>query len=330
MNQDTQDNTKIGILINNLGSPDSFQPKSVRRYLKEFLSDPRIIETPKILWWPILNLIILNTRPKKSAAAYESIWTKAGSPLITISQDLVVKLGQKNWSRHVEFALAMRYGNPSIKSALQELQNKGCTKILVLPLYPQYSATTTASTFDKLTSELRQVRALPELRFINQYYNESVYIEAICQSIRQHWQQYGKADKLILSFHGIPQEYVDRGDPYQQQCLATGAAIAEQLELQDKQWMTTFQSRLGPKKWLQPYTNVTLKKLAKKRVESVQLVCPGFSIDCLETLEENDEENKDIFLQAGGKHFETISCLNDSDLHIAMLQSIIEKHIHNW
>lgn len=326
----TKQDEKIGVLITNLGSPDSFNPKSVRKYLKEFLSDSRIIELPKILWWPILNLIILNTRPKKSAQAYESVWTEEGSPLISISKKLVAKLNTQSWSRDIHLSLGMRYGNPSLKSALTQLADSGITKVLVLPLYPQYSATTTASTFDKITSDLRSVRCIPELRFINQYFDEAVYIDALVTSIQQHWQHHGQAEKLVLSFHGIPQEYVDKGDPYQQQCLATAAQIVAALGLNKNQYIITFQSRLGPKKWLQPYTNASLKKLAKKGTKSVQLVCPGFSIDCLETLEENDEENKEIFLQAGGQQFETIRCLNDSDLHVNMLQHIIEKHIHNW
>jgi protoporphyrin/coproporphyrin ferrochelatase len=318
-----------GLLLVNLGTPDAPDRASVRRYLKEFLWDPRVVEGPRAIWWLVLNLIILNTRPARSAAAYRKIWTERGSPLLSISQEqqqaLQAQLGDK-----VHVALAMRYGKPSIESGLAALREKGVRRILVLPLYPQYSATTTASIFDEVTDQVRRWRWLPELRFINHYHDEPAYIAALADSVR-HWRaQHGDADKLLMSFHGIPEEYFHKGDPYYCECQKTGRLLAEALGLNDRQWQLSFQSRLGPRQWLQPYTDKTLEKFASEGVKSVQVICPGFSADCLETLEEVAMENREIFLGAGGERYQYIPCLNAQANHIDMLAQLTRRHLCGW
>ena len=325
--------SQIGVLLVNLGTPDAPDPVSVRRYLKEFLWDPRVIEVPRPLWWLVLNGIILNTRPRRSAKAYQKIWTPDGSPLLTISlrqRDALVSALARNFGSDMPVALGMRYGNPSIRSALGKLRDLHVQRILVLPLYPQYSATTTASTFDAVTNELRSWRWLPEMRFINHYHDEPNYISALAGSVRRHRDEAGNADKLLVSFHGIPEEYFHKGDPYFCECQKTGRLLAEALGLTADQWQLSFQSRLGPKQWLQPYTDQTLEALANSGVKSVQVICPGFSADCLETLEEVAMENRDIFLAAGGERYEFIPCLNDTAEHIAMLSKLVKRHTQGW
>lgn len=323
----------LGVLVTNLGTPDSQAVRDVRRYLKEFLWDPRVVEVPRPLWWLVLNLVILNTRPRRSAAAYAKVWTAEGSPLLAISRRQAQALQSqldKQLAAPVKVALAMRYGNPSIAAGLEELRTAGARRILVLPLYPQYSASTTASTFDAVTAELRAWRWLPELRFVNHYHDEPAYIDALAQSVEEYWSANGEPDKLVMSFHGIPKAYFIAGDPYFCECHKTARLLAERLRLPEERWQLTFQSRLGPKEWLQPYTDHTLQALAKDGVKNVQVICPGFSADCLETLEEIAMENREVFLAAGGENYAYIPCLNDQRAHIAMLSGLVAKHVRGW
>ena len=321
-----------GILLVNLGTPDAPTTKDVRRYLKEFLNDPRVVEVPRLIWFLILNLVILRIRPRRSAAAYREVWSDDGSPLLTISRSQATKLQQRLNSENSSMvvALGMRYGNPSISTALEELRQHNARRILVLPLYPQYSATTTASVFDAVTDEIQKWRWIPELRFINNYPDHPGYIAALAESVRKHQLKEGKPDKLLLSFHGIPQEYVDKGDPYSDECRLTSRLLADELGLDDSDWIQTFQSRVGNKPWLQPYTDETMKTIAAKGVSKLQVICPGFSVDCLETIEEINMENREYFLDNGGSEYSYIPALNDSDAHIEMMLSIIHQHTAGW
>jgi len=318
-----------GLLLVNLGTPDSPAPADVRRYLAEFLWDPRVVETPRWLWWPLLHGIILNTRPRRSAEAYRRIWTEAGSPLLLHTKRQAEAL-QARLGEQVKVVPAMRYGNPSIAAGLLELREAGCERILVFPLYPQYSATTTASTFDAVTEELRRWRRVPELRFIGQYHSEAGYIAALAASIREYQQENGTPEKLILSFHGIPQRYAEAGDPYPRQCEHTARLLAEALGLEEDRWQLTYQSRMGREPWLQPYTSATLEALAREDVRQVQVLCPGFAADCLETLEEIAMENRDIFLAHGGERYGYIPCLNDRPDHVEALAAIARSHLGGW
>jgi ferrochelatase len=324
--------SQMGVLLVNLGTPEAPDRASVRRYLKEFLWDPRVVEVPRPIWWFVLNGLILNTRPRRSAKAYQKIWTAEGSPLLLISQRqrtaLAARLEQR-FGCKIPVALGMRYGQPSIPSALAGLQDVGVRRLLVLPLYPQYSATT-ASIFDAVTAELRQWRWLPEVRFVNHYHDEPAYIGALAESVRRHRAEFGDAERLLMSFHGIPEEYFHKGDPYHCECHKTGRLLAENLGLSEHQWQISFQSRLGPKQWLQPYTDKTMQGLAQNGVKSLQVLCPGFSADCLETLEEIAIEDRDIFLEAGGERFEYIPCLNDDADHIDLLAGLVEQHTQGW
>jgi protoporphyrin/coproporphyrin ferrochelatase len=323
----------LGVLLTNLGTPDSPAPSDVRRYLKEFLWDQRVVEIPRIAWWFVLNLIILNTRPKRSAAAYAKVWTEEGSPLLVISKKQAKALQaslEGKIATPVRVELAMRYGNPSISQGLENLRQAGARRIVVLPLYPQYSASTTASTFDAVTSEIQGWRWIPELRFINHYHDEKAYIKTLADSIRNYWDKHGRAEKLVMSFHGIPREYFLAGDPYFCECHKTARLLAEELELSADQWQLTFQSRLGPKEWLTPYTDKTLEALAREGVKNVQVVCPGFSADCLETLEEIAMENREVFIQAGGEHYGYIPCLNADSGHVDMMSELLLRHTQGW
>lgn len=324
---------RLGILLVNLGTPDSPSVGDVRRYLKEFLWDPRVVEMARPLWWLVLNGVILNTRPRRSAKAYQKVWTEQGSPLLVISKqqrDALQAALDDVLPGPVTVTLAMRYGKPSIAAGLDELRRAGARRLLVLPMYPQYSATTTASIFDAVTAELRQWRWLPELRFINHFHDDPGYIAALADSVREHWAEHGRADKLVMSFHGIPREYFEAGDPYYCECQKTGRLLAEALGLSEQQWQLTFQSRLGPKEWLRPYTDQSLEKLAREGVKSVDMVCPGFSADCLETLEEIAMENREVFLEAGGQEYRYIPCLNDRADHIAALAGLVRQHAAGW
>lgn len=318
-----------GILLTNLGTPDSPSVSDVRRYLREFLSDPRVVEFPRPLWWLILNGIILRIRPKRSAAAYQKVWTDQGSPLLVNSREIADALQRSLEQRldgPVRVALAMRYGAPSIAESLETLRQANARRILVLPLYPQYSATTTASTFDELGRVLRGWRWLPELRFINHYHDDSGYIDALAQSVRRFSETHGACDRLLLSFHGIPQSYADQGDPYAEQCHATATRLAAALDLLPTEWAISFQSRVGREPWLQPYTDATLKQWGAEGIKRVHVICPGFPADCLETLEEIGEENRDYFLSAGGERYSYIPALNGDPGHIEALADLVRRH----
>jgi ferrochelatase len=324
---------KIGILITNLGTPDAPKKADLKRYLREFLSDPRVIEIPRLLWWMILNLIILNIRPRRSAKAYGTVWTERGSPLLFHTQDQADALRQKFQQTHGEnvvLEFAMRYGSPSVDSVIEKMLKQGVRKLLVLPLYPQYCASTTASTFDAVAASFLKQRLIPELRFINHYHDLPAYIQAVADKIRRHWEEHGRADKLIFTYHGIPKRYLLNGDPYHCECHKTARLLAENLGLTKDEYLVSFQSRFGREEWLQPYTDKTLMALPQEGVKSVQLVCPGFSADCLETIEEIGIENRDYFLEAGGERYEYIPALNAEAGHIDMIAELIEQHLHGW
>lgn len=322
-----------GILITNLGTPAEPTTRAVRRYLAQFLSDPRVIETPRILWWPILHGIILRVRPRRSARAYSKVWTAQGSPLLQLSERLVAglrrQLGDSGLST-VQLALGMRYGQPSIEQALETLRANGVTRLLVLPLYPQYSAPTTASTFDAVSAVLRRWRWLPELRFVASYHDHPAYLDALAQSVRNYWQQHGQGERLLMSFHGLPMDYFLAGDPYFCQCQRTARELAERLSLRETQWAITFQSRFGPRQWLQPYTDKTLEQWGKQRIGNIDVICPGFAIDCLETLEEIQLQNAEIFRAAGGGELRYIPALNDGPEHVDALTRLITEHAQGW
>lgn len=328
---DTQPST--GILITNLGTPDEPTTKALRRYLGEFLSDPRVIEVPRFIWWCILHGIILRTRPGKSAKAYQKIWTDEGSPLLSISRKQATAIREnlkEQTAGPVHVVLAMRYGNPSIIDGLNRLRELNAQRLLVLPLYPQYSATTTASTFDAVSEVLKTWRWLPELRMVRHYHDHPGYIDALVESIRVHWASHEKPDKLLFSFHGLPKHYFLAGDPYYCECQKTARLVAEELELKEEQWAVSFQSRFGPREWLKPYTDKLLEQWGKSGVEHAQIICPGFSADCLETLEEIKLQNQGFFLAAGGKKFSYIPALNEQSAHINTLTDIIFKHCQGW
>jgi ferrochelatase len=322
----------VGVLLCNLGSPDEPTAPAVRRYLAEFLGDPRVVEIPRALWWPILHGIILRTRPAKSAAKYATIWTPEGSPL-KVWTDRQAQ-GLQDWltrqGHHVTVRYAMRYGSPSIAAQLDALKAEGATRVLVLPAYPQYSGTTTASVFDAVYHWAGKLRNLPELRFVNRYHDDAGYIAALAQRIRAHWQQHGQPERLVMSFHGVPERTLHLGDPYHCECHKTARLLAEQLGLRKDQYQLTFQSRFGKAKWLEPYTEPTLVALAQAGVKRVDVVCPGFTSDCLETLEEIAQEARDAFLHAGGQSFHYIPCLNDSSEWIAALGRLSQQHLAGW
>lgn len=320
---------RVAVLLTNLGTPDNPDRRSLRRYLKEFLWDPRVIEVPRPIWWLILNLIILNIRPSRSAAAYREVWTERGSPLLYHTQDQACAL-QRRLGPDVLVDFAMRYGNPSIPERIQRLMERGVEELLVLPMYPQYAGPTTASTFDRVAEDLVLRRRLPGLRLVRDYHDFKPYIEALACSIETHWETHPRADCLLLSYHGEPQRYVDQGDPYYDQCLQTSELLACRLGLDETEYQVTFQSRFGREPWLQPYTDKTLQALPGEGVKSVQILCPGFSSDCLETIEEIGMENRDYFLEAGGERFEYIPCLNSSGPHIEALAQLVEHHLGDW
>jgi len=328
---DTQE--RLGILITNLGTPDAPTPEALRRYLGEFLWDPRIVEMPRPLWWLILHGIILRIRPRRAARAYQTVWTEQGSPLLAISRLQAAALQQsleKQLAGPVKVVLGMRYGNPSIAAALEELRTANVRRLLVLPLYPQYSASTAASTFDAVADVLKRWRWLPDFRFVMHYHDHPAYLDAVAESIRAHRATHPGEAKLLFSFHGLPKRFLLNGDPYHCECHATARLIAQRLGLNAEQWQVAFQSRFGREEWLKPYTDHTLKAWGKAGVERVQVVCPGFSADCLETLEEITEQNREVFLHASGKHFEYIPALNDSPLHIAALTRLIQEQACGW
>ncbi|MFI5446601.1 ferrochelatase [Polaromonas sp. UC242_47] len=330
--QPAQAASATAVLYCNLGTPDVPTAAALRPYLAQFLSDHRVIEIPKAIWWLILHGIILRTRPKKSAAKYASIWTPEGSPLKvwTAKQALLLRgyLGERGHAVAVRYA--MRYGQPSIASQLDALKAEGATRILILPAYPQYSGTSTASVFDAVYRWAAKVRRLPELRFVNHYHDHPGYIAALAARVRAHWAANGRADKLLMSFHGVPERTLHLGDPYHCECHKTARLLAEQLGLAKEQYVVTFQSRFGKAKWLEPYTEPTLVAMARAGTHSVDVMCPGFTGDCLETLEEINMEARHAFMSAGGKTFNYIECLNDSPDWLRALNDIAQQHLAGW
>ncbi len=320
------------MLYCNLGTPDEPTPSAVRRYLAEFLRDRRVVEIPRIAWLPLLYGVILPLRSSKSAAKYASIWTPDGSPL-KLWTDKQAKLLQ-GWlgeqGHRVQVRYAMRYGNPSIASQLDALKAEGATRVLVLPAYPQYSGTTTASIVDAVMAWSSRVRNVPELRFVNQYHDDRAYVQAVARRIEKHWRENGKGGHLVMSFHGVPERTLRLGDPYHCECHKTARLVAAQLGLAKDAWSITFQSRFGKAKWLEPYTDQTLRTLAGRGTARVDVVCPGFTGDCLETLEEIAMEGRHTFIAAGGKEFHYIPCLNDDAGWIAALGALAQQHLSGW
>ena len=324
---------RTGVLLVNLGTPEAPDAPAVRRYLGQFLHDHRVVEISRWIWCLILHGIILRSRPRRSAAAYKKIWSETGSPLMSLTRSLVQNLDahfRQHGSEDICIAMAMRYGHPSIPHALEQLADGGVTRIIVLPLYPQYSCSTTASVYDAVSNTLRNWRNLPAIHIMRDYHLAEGYLNALAASVRHHWAQHGRAEKLIVSFHGTPQRYADQGDPYRLQCERTAKALAQRLELTPEQWMLSFQSRFGRAPWLRPYTDETLRSLAQQDTQHVDVVCPGFSVDCLETLEEIAEENADIFRSAGGQGFAYIPCLNDRADHVEALAELIRAEVPSW
>jgi len=326
-------NESTGILLVNLGTPEAPTSSAVRRFLKQFLSDPRVIEYPRWLWWLILNVVILRIRPSRSAAAYRKIWTDNGSPLMIFSKDIAAGVqaqldARRPGSTNVE--LAMSYGDPSIDDAIDRLLARGARRLLVLPLYPQYSGTTTASVIDAVARKLNRLRWVPETRFINQYHDERGYIDALAASIREFWRENGRGTRLMFSFHGVPWSTLLKGDPYHCQCQKTARLVAGALELGEDEWLLSFQSRVGREEWLRPYTDETIIELGQQGLDQLDVVCPGFSTDCLETLEEIAMQNSELFQESGGKTLYYIPALNTRDDHLEFLSNLIEKHLGGW
>ncbi|WP_157265004.1 ferrochelatase [Azohydromonas aeria] len=320
---------RTAVLLLNLGTPDAPTPAALRRYLAEFLGDPRVVEIPRAAWLPILHGVILRTRPAKSAAKYASIWTPEGSPLAVWTrrqaEGLQLRLGSGVLVRH-----AMRYGNPAIPAVLDELTAAGATRVLVLPLYPQYAASTTATANDAVAQWLARQRRQPEVRFVNHYPDDAGYVGALAAQVRAHWQQHGRAEKLVMSFHGVPKRTLLLGDPYHCECHKTARLLAQALELKAEEWVVTFQSRFGKAEWLQPYTEPTLVGLARGGMKSADVICPGFPADCLETLEEINMEVRAAFVQAGGRDYRYIPCLNDTPAWLDALAGLARRHLQGW
>jgi ferrochelatase len=324
---------RVGVLLVNLGTPDTADAKGVRVYLREFLSDPRVIENQGLLWQIILNGIVLRIRPARKAKDYLKIWNNEQneSPLKTITRAQSDKLAASIADRHVIVEWGMRYGNPSIKSGIDSLMVKGCDRILVVPLYPQYSASTSATVVDKVALALKDMRAQPTVRFTPPYYDDASYIDALADSIDSHLAALPfKPETIVASFHGMPKSYIEKGDPYETQCTATVAALRKRMGLDESGLMLTFQSRFGYQEWLQPYTDKTMERLAKGGMKKIAVVTPGFSADCLETLEEIAQENAEIFRHAGGEQFAFIPCLNDSDGGIDVIRQVVLRELQGW
>lgn len=323
----------VGVLLVQLGTPDAPTPAAVRRYLKQFLWDPRVIEVSRPLWWLILHLFILPLRPKKSARLYKNVWTPEGSPLLITSRRLTAAVrGQieGNGETPIHVALGMTYGRPAIVSALGELKSKGCRRLLILPLFSHYSSSSTGAAFDAVMRELTTWRWVPEIRTIHQFHDEPGLIRALAKAVREHWVEHGEGEKLVMSFHGTPKRYLLDGDPYYCHCQKTARLLAEKLELPKERYEVTFQSRFGREEWLEPYTDPTLKALAGAGVRSVDVICPGFRIDCLETLDEIDRESRNTFLEAGGETFRYVPCLNDRPEHVEVVVDLIRRNLAGW
>jgi len=319
--------TKTAILLTNLGTPDALDKAAVKRFLKQFLSDTRVVEIPRIVWWFILNGIILPIRSGKTLQGYGRVWGDDGSPLMAYSIKQQAAL-QSLLGDDVTVALAMRYGNPSFKSVIEPLLAEGFTRFIVLPLYPQNSATTTATSFFHLADVLANRRDLPSIHFIDNYHNHPTYIKALANSVKQHWQQAGAQNHLLMSFHGLPQVNVDKGDPYYDQCLKTADLLAEQLGLDESSWSLSFQSRFGKQVWLKPYTAEVLETLVGKGIKTVDVICPGFAADCLETLDEIKIEYRHLYIEKGGEELNYIDALNDDPDHIEMMRAIVEPYLN--
>ena len=322
----------VGVILVNLGTPDEPTAPAIRRYLREFLSDPRVIEIPKLLWWPILNGPILMARPRKLVPRYKSVWMEGGSPLMVYTQRQTEGLRQLFAQRGlaIEVETGMRYGQPSIKQAMLRLRERGCEHLLVVPLYPQYASSTTATVVDEVARVASHMRDQPALRFIKRFHTDPAFIRPLGDKIAAFWQQHGKPQKLVMSFHGLPRQCVDLGDPYCRDCYETARALAQYLGLSEDAYQVTFQSRFGPAKWLEPYTEPTLQKLAQQGVTEIDVVCPGFLADCLETLEEIQVEVCETFMHAGGKRFRYIPALNDDQAWVNSLGDMVLNHLQGW
>ncbi len=323
----------VGVLLANLGTPEAPTAKALRPFLQEFLSDPRVIEMSRPLWWTILNLFVLPFRPRRSAKLYASIWTEEGSPLLVISRRIEKALSdalQRRVGNPLHVELGMGYGQPSIARALAALREKGCRRILVFPLFPHYSSTSTGAVFDTVMKELMTWRLVPEVRTVHFFHDEPGLVKALAASIREVWDKDGEPEKLVLSYHGIPLRYFLDGDPYHCFCYKTTRLLTDELGLSEDRYVTTFQSTFGKQEWIKPATDATLEALATGGTKSVDVMCPGFSIDCLETLEEIDKLNRGIFLGAGGERFRYIPCLNDGEEHVAFLLDLVMRHLGGW
>lgn len=333
-NSDYQHNTlsRTGVLVTSLGTPTAPTAVAVRHFLAEFLSDPRVIELPRPLWWLILHGFILRTRPRRVARLYQSIWREDGSPLLSFARRLGRGLQEEldTRGRQLKVILGMRYGSPSVGEALEQLRQAGVQRLLVLPLYPQYAGSTTGSTFDAVARDLSKWRWVPELRMITHYHDHPAYLQALEETIRRSWEQVGRSERLLFSFHGLPKRYLLAGDPYHCQCCKTARLLAERLQLKEEEWAIAFQSRFGREEWLKPYTDHLLREWAGAGVERADVICPGFAVDCLETLEEIEQQNRKFFLQAGGKEYHYIPALNDEPAHLRALANLVEQHIQGW
>lgn len=319
---------KTAIILVNLGTPDEPTPQGVRRYLREFLSDTRVIEIPSFIWKIILNLFVLTTRPKRVAHAYQSVWTQDGSPLLAIlkQQASLLEDHLAKQGKNVPVFPATTYGNPNIKAVMADLGDKGYDDFIVFSLYPQYSATTTGAVFDKVAEYCMKKRNMPAVQFTRDYHDHPLYIQALADSIRKFWAEHGRADRLLMSFHGIPKPYADKGDPYADECRKTAVLVASELGLGTHEWAISFQSRFGAQEWLKPYTDELLTEWGNQGV-SVQVLSPAFSADCLETLEELAVENRDNFINAGGKSYQYIPALNTDELHIQLMADMVGRYL---
>ncbi|MFO0232919.1 MAG: ferrochelatase [Burkholderiales bacterium] len=324
--------SRTAVLMVQLGTPAAPTAAALRPYLAQFLGDPRVVEIPRLLWWPILHGIILNTRPAKSAKKYASVWTDEGSPLMvhSVRQSKLLRSALGERGLDVEVALAMRYGEPSIESTREALRERGVTRLLVLPMYPQYSASTTATVFDEVARVLRGWRNLPEVRWVRNFHDDPGYVDALAERVQAAWARDGRGERLVMSFHGVPRRTLELGDPYHCECHATARLLAARLGLARGEWIVTFQSRFGKAQWLQPYTEPTLERLAKEGVRTVDVVCPGFVADCLETLEEIAMEARGAFLGAGGAEFRYLPCLNDAPSFVDALAGLVERQTAGW
>ncbi|AUL48142.1 ferrochelatase [Bordetella trematum] len=323
---------RSGVLLVNLGTPDAPTPRDIRKYLGEFLSDPRVIEIPGYLWKPILHGLVLRLRPKKLAPRYAGIWMEGGSPLLVYSRQQAEGVARLLAERglDVPVALAMRYGNPSVAEAITQLRAQGCDHILTVPLYPQYAASTTATAVDAVTRHAARLRDQPALRFVKRFHADPGYLDAQAARIQAYWAEHGRAQMLVMSFHGLPRYSIELGDPYYRDCLETARGLRERLGLAPEELEVTFQSRFGSARWMEPYTEPTLKELAGRGVRQVDVVCPGFVADCLETLEEIDQECRQAFIEAGGERFRYIPALNDSEQWVAGLTDLVQEQLQGW